>query len=151
MQMQWWSISEISQQWEAFRRKWDYVQAKSLLTENYWYCGKMLQSRGGEDDYYYYCYYYYLAYSLCAGKWRFEMIKVIYKLRSTSWSTEMLKLGTFISKWCLCFKNCQISFLKSFFKRSFCFTKKHYILKSRLSSVVSKLKNQLFTQYWFGG
>lgn len=151
MQMQWWSISEISQQWEAFRRKWDYVQAKSLLTENYWYCGKMLHSRGGEDDYYYYCYYYYLAYSLCAGKWRFEMIKVIYKLRSTSWSTEMLKLGTFISKWCLCFKNCQTSFLKSFFKRSFCFTKKHYILKSRLSSVVSKLKNQLFTQYWFGG
>lgn len=151
MQMQWWSISEISQQWEAFRRKWDYVQAKSLLTENYWYCGKMLHSRGAEDDYYYYCYYYYLAYSLCAGKWRFEMIKVIYKLRSTSWSTEMLKLGTFISKWCLCFKNCQTSFLKSFFKRSFCFTKKHYILKSRLSSVVSKLKNQLFTQYWFGG
>lgn len=151
MQMQWWSVSERSQQWEAFRRKQNYIQAKSLLTENYRYRGKMLHSRGGEDDYYYYCYYYYLAYSLCAGKWSFEMIKVIYKLRSTSWSTAMLKLSTFFSEWCLCFKNCQISFLKSFFKRSFCFTKKHYVLKSWLSSVVSKLKNQLFAQHWFGG
>lgn len=52
-------------------------------------------------------------------KMQFEMIKIIYKLGLTSWITEILTFSLFISNWCLCFKNCQISFFKEFFKRSF--------------------------------